>query len=75
MSCRQYSKLEAPAGKERIRADQQRIGFVASKRLKYKLNLATVARLNDVDLKPHGRRCRRHIPYRAFRGPKLRIDK
>src|SRR5262249_18630181 len=32
MSCRQYSKLEAPADKERIRANQQRIGFVVNKR-------------------------------------------
>jgi hypothetical protein len=75
MSCRQYKKLEAPADKERIRADQQRIGFVLNKRPEYRLNLATVARLNDIDLKPHGRRCRRHIRLRAFRGRKLRIDK
>ena len=37
MSCRQYSKLEAPADKERIRADQQRIGFVVNKRPEYRL--------------------------------------
>jgi hypothetical protein len=73
MSCRQYSKLEAAAGKERIRADQQRIGFVVNKRPEYRLNLATVTRPNDIDLKPHCGRCRRHIPYRAFR--KVRIDK
>jgi hypothetical protein len=75
MSCRQYSKLEAPANKERTRADQQRIGFVVNKRPEYRLNLATVARLNDIDSKPHGRRCRRHIPHHAFRGRRLRSDK
>ena len=53
----------------------QRIGFLVNKRPEYRLNLATVARLNDIDSKPHGRRCRRHIPHRAFRGRRLRIDK
>src|SRR5215475_14368269 len=75
MSCRQYSKLEAPADKERTRAEQQRSGFVVNKRPEYRLNLATIARLNDIDLKPDGRRRRRHIPHRAFCEQRLRIDK
>jgi hypothetical protein len=75
MSRRQYGKLEAPADKERIRADQQRIGSIANKRPEHRLDLATIARLNDIDLKPDGRRCRRHIPHCALHGRIVRIDK
>src|SRR5262249_34774567 len=75
MSRRQRGNLKAPADKERIRADQERVGSIADKRPKGSLDLATVARLQDVDLKPDRGRRRRHIPCLGVRCRKVRIDK
>src|SRR5499433_4046060 len=62
MSCRQCGKLETPAGKERIRPNHERVGSIANKRSEGSLNLATFARLNNVDLQPDDGRRRGHIP-------------
>src|SRR5262249_24019478 len=75
MSCRQCGKLETRAGKERIRPYHERVGSIANKRSEGSLDLATVARLNNVDLQPDGGRCRGHIPSCQFRLRNARIDK
>src|SRR5262249_44846532 len=62
MSCRQCGKLETPAGKERIRPYHERVGSIANKRSEGSLDLATVARLTNVDLQPDGARCCGPIP-------------
>src|SRR5262249_49341455 len=61
MSRRQRGNLKSPAEKEIIRADQERVGSIADKRPKGSLDLATVARLHDIDLKPDPGRRRCHI--------------
>ena len=75
MSRRQRGNLKSPAEQEHIRADQERVGSSADKRPKGSLDLATVARLYDIDLKPDRGRRRRHIPRLGIRRGKVRIDK
>src|SRR5262249_22969033 len=75
MSCRQCGKLETPTGKERIRSYHERVRSIANKRSEGSLDLATVARLNNVDLQPDGGRCRGHIPSYRLRLRNARIDK
>src|SRR5215813_14135953 len=75
MSCRQCGKLETPASKERIRPYHERVGSIANKRSEGSLNLATFARLNNVDLQPDSGRCRGHIPSYRLRLRNAWIDK
>jgi len=75
MSCRQCGKLETPADKERIRPYHERVGSIANKRSEGSLDLATVARLNNVDLQPDGGRCCGHIPSCQLRLRTAWIDK
>src|SRR5262245_65973566 len=74
MSCRQCGKLETPTGKERIRSYHERVRSIANKRSEGSLDLATVARLNNVDLQPDGGRCRGHIPRYRLRLRTARIE-
>src|SRR5262249_31084110 len=48
----QRGKLNAPAIEERIGADHERTGSLAHQRRKGSLDLAAIARLDDVDLNP-----------------------
>src|SRR5262245_20538379 len=75
MSCRQCGKLETPAGKERIGPYHERVGSIANKRSEGSLDLATVARLNNVDLQPDGGRCCGQIPSCRLRLRNAWIDK
>src|SRR5262249_11610857 len=75
ISRRQRSDLKSPAEQERISADRERVGPIADKRSKRSLDLATVARLHDIDLKSDRGRHRRHIPRHGSRCGKLWIDK
>src|SRR5262249_54465178 len=75
MSRRQRGNLKAPADKERIRADQERVGSIADKRSEGSLDLATVARLHDIDLKSDRGRRRRRIPRHGIRWGIVRINK
>src|SRR5262249_59700448 len=51
------------------------VGAIADKRSKRSLDLATIARLHDIDLKSDRGRHRRHIPRHSSRCGKLWIDK
>ena len=53
----------------------ERVGSIANKRSEGSLNLATFARLNNVDLQPDGGRCRGHIPSYRLRLRNAWIDK
>src|SRR5262249_47205198 len=75
MPCRQCGKLETPAGKERISPYHERVGSIANKRSEGSLDLATFARLNNVDLQADGGRCRGHIPSYRLRLRNAWIDK
>jgi hypothetical protein len=56
-------------------AHQERIGSIADKRSEGSLDLATVARLHDFDLKPDRGRRRRRIPRHGIRRGIVRINK
>ena len=66
MTRRQGSKLEAPAEKERVGGDYERVGLIADERGKCSIDPAPVARLDRVDRDRHGRCRRRHLSRRGL---------
>src|SRR5262249_10275167 len=75
MARRQRGKLEPTGQQERVRADQERVGSVVDKGREGSFDLATVARRNDMELKPDcGGRSRRIPRHRLSKG-RVRIDK
>jgi len=61
MSYRLYCELDAPADKECVGSNKERVHSIAGKCFKDSFDFATVTRLNDLDLKPDIRRCCRYV--------------
>src|SRR5262249_2955817 len=61
MSYRLYCELDAPADKEWVSSNKERVHSIAGKCFKDSFDFATVTRLNDLDLKPDIRRCCRYV--------------
>ena len=66
MARRQGGKLEPPDIEQRVGTDHERIDSIANERREGSLDLAAVARPNDIDLHPDDGRRRRHVFRHVF---------
>src|SRR5215831_8289525 len=71
---RQIDQLEAAANEKAIAADEKRVGPLAHKSCKGRVDLPTVAGLEDLELQPHSASSRFHVSQRSLGSGISRID-
>src|SRR5215468_5937671 len=74
MARRQVGQLHAPATEERVGTNEKRIGPLARESLESRIDLLTVAGVEELNLQPHGASSELHVSQRSLHKGARRFD-